>query len=141
MQFNSFPFLQVQARDPSGFSTLQIYKKLAVLRKLATFATGGLDYAVVNKNIFSFFRFSSVSHHPAYLVAINVGDEVSVDNYREYPGDFPPKKVFVPYRGYVVHNTGSGESSGLSPTSVIHFEKITLYPGEGVVIRFWPDQV
>lgn len=128
--------VEAQIRDTSGTSPIQLYKKIATLRKQHCFTSGGLEYAVVNKNIFSFFRWSPSSHHPSYLVAINIGDTQSTDNYRASPGGFPPNKASVPDRAYVVYTTGVA-SSQLAPTALVSLEKLTLQPGEGVVIRFW----
>ncbi len=80
-------YLQAQRTDASGRSPLQLYRDLARLRRQRTFQTGAFDFAVVNRNIFSFIRYAH--DQPDYLVAINVGKEPSTDNYRCVPLFYP----------------------------------------------------
>ncbi len=77
-------------------------------------------------------------NYPNYLVSINIGDEISTENYRDHIGAFPPKGLLFPDRGWVVHNTGNVKSKLLQEREEVWFDDtMTLYPGEGVVIRFW----
>ena len=118
------------------FSPLSLYRQLAELRRVHSFARGGFRYALVNKNIFSFTRY--YKNEPAHLIAINIGNSPSSDDYREYKNQLPPSRVHAPYRGYVVANTGNMRDPKLNVRSVLTFDEITLHPGEGVIIRYWP---
>ena len=115
---------------------MQVYRQVAELRRLQPFSRGEFAYSLVSKNIFSFIRY--LGKEPAYLVAINLGDTPSVDDYREYKHGLPVDRVAVPYRGYVVVTTGKSEQGGLKVNDVVTFDNIALGPGEGVIIRFWP---
>jgi len=128
--------VKAQMNAESQTSTLQLYRQLAELRRIQSFSRGGFQYALVNKNIFSFVRY--FEWEPAHLVALNLGDSPSSDDYREYKTELPPSGVHAPYRGYVVANTGEMRDPNLKITGVVSFENITLYPGEGVIIRYWP---
>ena len=52
--------------------------------------------------------------------------------------EMPPTGHFMPRRGYVVYTTGHMTSAGLEPELPVPLDEITLHPGEGIVIRFWP---
>ena len=51
----------------------------------------------------------------------------------------PPTGHFMPRRGYVVYATGHMTSAGLEPQLPVPLDEIALHPGEGIVIRFWPQ--
>ena len=53
----------------------------------------------------------------------------------------PPNGRFMPHRGYVVYTTGHMTSASLGPQLPVPLDDITLHPGEGVVVRFWPQHV
>ena len=53
--------------------------------------------------------------------------------------EMPPTGHFMPRRGYVVYTTGHMTSAGLEPQLPVSLDEITLHPGEGIVIRFWPQ--
>ena len=61
-------------------------------------------------------------------------------HYRESgSSQMPPTGHFMPRRGYVVYTTGHKTFTGLEPQLPVSLDEITLYPGEGIVIRFWPQ--
>lgn len=63
---------------------------------------------------------------------------MSTDNYCLYDGKFPPAGKFVPDRGTVVLNTQNFEHSNYEIGKTVALNKITLKPGQGLVIKFWP---
>lgn len=126
---------QVQLNDPT--SHLNFYKRLAKLRHEIPFIKGDLDYAIVNEDIFSFIRF--VNGATGYLVAANFGQAEKVENFRKYKGKFPPGQGFVPIKGYVVMNTHNDDiHSEVKENTFVQLSKVSLRPGQGLVIRFWP---
>ena len=131
--------LQVQKKNPQ--SPLEIYRKLARLRKQPVFQTGEFDTAIANEDIYSFIRFSR--NRPVYLTAINFGTKVSTDNYRKYSGKVARHTTqatwdkFVPDEGTVVLNTQNFEHNQYDIGAIIDLESITLAPGQGLVIKFW----
>ena len=72
-----------------------------------------------------------------YLVTVNFGTEASTDNYTGYAGKFPPPGKFIPDQGSVVLNTLNFDHNRYDVGSVVDLEKLTLEPGQGLVIKFW----
>ena len=95
-----------------------------------------MDTVIANNNIYSFIRY--INRQPAYLIAINFGQEASSDNYRNYRGKFPPPGKFVPERGSVVLNSQNFKHAEYDVGKMVGFDKITLEPGQGLVLQFWP---
>jgi hypothetical protein len=57
---------------------LSIFKDLARMRQLPSFAWGNLSLLVVNEQVFSFLR--SAYDFPAFLVAMNISDKNALVN-------------------------------------------------------------
>ena len=110
-------------QNRTGNNTLQVYRKLARLRKQETFLRGSMQYVVINDNVFSFVR--HYRGHPAYLVALNFGKESSVDDHSCFLGSN--------------HNRGSVEivsgNSTVREETKLDLKKLKLAPGEGLVIK------
>ena len=106
-----------------GNNTLQLYRKLARLRKQETFLRGSMQYVVINDKVFSFVR--HYRGHPAYLAALNFGKESSVDDH----------SCFLSSN----HNQGSVEivsgNSTAREETTLDLKKLKLVPGEGLVIK------
>ena len=110
-------------QNRTGNNTLQVYRKLARLRKQETFLRGSMQYVVITDNVFSFVRHSR--GHPTYLVALNFGKESSVDDHSYFLSSN--------------HNEGyveiiSGNSTAREETK-LNLKKLKLVPGEGLVIK------
>ncbi|KAJ8038478.1 Maltase 1 [Holothuria leucospilota] len=74
--------VQEQSEDPQ--SILNHYKNLTELRiTTSAFQTNHLVYALVDDDIFAFFRFPDAedAEDPAYLVAINFGDGIVTSDF------------------------------------------------------------
>ena len=104
-------------------SHLEIYRRLAQLRKLEEFRDSNLDFVTVNENILSFLRYNRNGEGGVYLVALNVGSRLSTDNY-EVPGrDWK--------QGKIVLNTESIEQDG----KVISLKNISIKVGQAIIIK------
>jgi hypothetical protein len=119
--------MQKQKHDPSGCSPLQLFHRLARLRKEVSFQYGRIQYATINTNIFSFMRFAKDS--APYLVAINFGAETSTDDYSLASGVAIGKVV-----AHARPNQSTEFNQQIREGMKVGLEKLTLHPGEGVVI-------
>jgi hypothetical protein len=106
------------------------------LRREKAIVRGDFDYGVVNHEIFSFIRFENGL--PGYLIAANFADTERVENFRRYDGKFPPGQGFVPQRAFLVLDSHAGNGSKLVENDFIKLDRVTLIPGQGLVMRFWP---
>jgi hypothetical protein len=113
--------LQAQRKDPTGRSPLQIYQRLAHLRKERSFIGSKIQFLIVNDNVISFMRFARDS--APYLIAANVGHTSSTDDYTILTGVAHGKVVLYAGNEYVVKD---GDLVSLS--------RLTLKPGEGIVV-------
>lgn len=111
----------MQRSDPSGRSPLQIYQRLAHLRKERSFLGSKIQFLIVNDNIISFMRFARDS--APYLIAMNVGHTTTADDYTLLTGVAHGKVVLYAGNEYAVKD---GDLVGLS--------RLTLKPGEGIVV-------
>ncbi|BFZ00304.1 hypothetical protein BsWGS_03346 [Bradybaena similaris] len=119
----NYTVYNVEAEKVDPGSYLNLYREYASLRSLDSFKYGDIDVNIVtNDNVLSYTR----SHRSErYLVAINFGQATSTDDYSV--------KVNAT-TGTVVSNTGDDNNS-LAKDSVVHLDKLTLAPGNGVVIK------
>lgn len=109
---------------------LKLYRKLAYLRENDVFKIGSLKAAVATKNIYSFIRY--LRGTSAYLVCINIGKEKESQDYSFLVGvDSGPLKLSYPSieNGKPVRTLKNDE--------IIHFDNLTLYPGEAMVIQLY----
>lgn len=116
--------VKVQRNKEGGMSPLQIYQRLTRLRRERSFSSGRLQFSIVNDNVISFMRFSKDG--APYLVALNLGNSVTTDDYTLSAG--------VSY-GKVVLYVSQLESSlsTVREGSKLNLAQLTLAPGEGVV--------
>lgn len=116
--------VEVQRNKEGGMSPLQIYQRLTRLRRERSFSSGRLQFSIVNDNVISFMRFSKDG--APYLVALNLGNSVTTDDYTLSAG--------VSY-GKVVLYVSQLESSlsTVREGSKLNLAQLTLAPGEGVV--------
>ena len=115
--------------DTSGRSSIQIYRKAALLRREASFRNNRIQYGVVNDHVFSYVRYKH--GHPAYLIAMNLGMNSSSDDYRTIQGlDATEGDIVI---SAVTRNTSLTEGSRAS------LRNITLQPGEAIIARLHVD--
>lgn len=115
-----------QITDPK--SPLALFKALAALRKTeSTFQTNHLKYAVLNENIFSFFRLSGNPTLVSFLVIVNAGDSPSTNDYH----------TALMNDDSVVHDIGVVEvSSGMDRNGhSVKLNKVSVAAGEGLVVK------
>lgn len=91
-----------------------------------------MTYCVHNKNIFSFVR--GFQKEPAYLVAINFGDEVASDDYwTELSAIFGT----APTDGEVVFSTSKDAEQKKGPKlNEALWKNLSLKPAEVVIVQF-----
>ncbi|XP_033635129.1 neutral and basic amino acid transport protein rBAT-like [Asterias rubens] len=109
-------------------SPLALFKTLANLRKTeSSFQTNHLKYAIVNEQIFSFFRLSGDSTLLSFLVIVNTGDSPSTDDYQ----------TALMNDDFVVHDSGVIEvSSGMDRNGAsVELNKISVASGEALVVK------
>ena len=87
-----------------------------------------MQFLVVNENVLSFMRFARDT--APYLIALNVGERASTDDYTVMTGMVRGKLVL--YAGTTL-NVEEGELISLSA--------LTLEPGEGVVAMLVFDEI
>jgi len=119
---------QVQRNDVRGRSTLQIYQRLSRLRKERSFLSSKIQFLVVNDNILSFMRFTRDT--APYLIALNLGDISSTDDYTLLTGLVRGKVVLY-----------SGTTMKVSDGDVIALSSVSLQPGEGLVAMLVLDEM
>ncbi len=119
--------MQAQKDDPSGLSTIQVYRKAAKLRKEPSFQNAKLQFCVVHDNILSYVRHTP--GHAAYLVALNMGNEPSTDDYSmAIPSGFTTSAE-------VVLTSAKLKEIDIVIGKTISIDKITLYPTEALVFK------
>lgn len=114
--------MEAQKKDPSGRSSIQMYKAAADLRNQPAFLNNDIDYCVVTEEIFSYTRFGP---EESYMVAINVGNNTSTEDYTYCASSHINS-------GAVVLTT---PTSTLRENDKVDLAKISLSPGEGIVVR------
>ena len=73
-----------------------------------------------------------------YLISMNVGRELAAGNFSGYSGKLLQPGNVIPDRGSVVLNTQNFDHDWYNIGEMVDLEKITLTPGQGLVIKFWP---
>ena len=119
----------MQRNDPSTTSTLQLYQRLATLRKYPSFQHGKLQYSVINENIFSFLRFAK--DNAPYLIILNFGSKPTIEDFSFSAG--------VGYGKVVAHAKGMTSSKEIKEGEKINLSKLHLEPAEGVVVLLLLD--
>lgn len=108
-------------------SSLQLFGKLARLRKELSFTAGEIQYAHIDNNVFSYMRFARNS--APYLVVVNIGDEASNLDLTETTG--------TRYGKVMVYATALQEKAirrSFSEGKTIDLNSVTVKPGEGLVL-------
>lgn len=117
--------LQQQLSDPSHSSPLQVFNRLAALRKHVSFYKGQIQYIAADDNVFAYTRFAKDS--APYLVVLNMGKSASVLDLMLATG--------VQSGKLIVHATGSRSSSRqLKEGDNVDIRSLSLQPGDGMVI-------
>ncbi|XP_067661212.1 alpha-glucosidase-like [Haliotis asinina] len=111
-------------KNTTGFSTIKLYRTLALLREDPPFRYGLLKTAVVNNNTYSYVRHAI--DFPQYLVAINFGNNTDTSDYSQAPVNAE--------EGVVVANTGNVNAT-YNVSSNVDLSRITLRPAQGLVIK------
>lgn len=101
-------------------SHLKLFRELALLREDPIFQTRDLDYAVITDNIFSFVR--KHGEQQTVLVAMNIGQVDSVNNYSERPVHGTFGNIIITTNNLVIGNNR------------IDLRNIKLTPGQGIVV-------
>ncbi|XP_046368722.2 alpha-glucosidase-like isoform X1 [Haliotis rufescens] len=109
----------------SQSSPLNLYRKLAVLRNEPCFQYGGLEYGIVNDNIFSYTR--STPAGESYLVTINFGHDVSIDNFANALNGVRLGEITLTTENFKSGKYHIGDKKDLY--------QLELYPGEGLIIK------
>jgi len=123
----TFVCQQVQRNDASGRSPLQIYQRLSRLRKERSFLSNKMQFLIVSDDILSFMRFTRDT--APYLIALNLGDHASTDDYTVMTGMVRGKVVLY-----------SGRTLNVVDGDLIALSALTLQPGEGIVAMLVSDE-
>jgi len=101
------------------------------VRQEPAFLWGRLENAVLNDNVFSFFRHAKGWSYTKYLVTVNVGNEMSNDSYIH-----SNPVVKCPEQGTVVAMTKphSDRTNNVHRGDRVVLSNLKVYPGEGFVI-------
>ena len=110
--------------DSSGRTPLQIYRRLAGLRREESFQRGSMQYVVITDNVFSFVR--HYKNHAPYLVAMNFGSVRSINDHAVIIGETIYKK------GKLEVATSDAE---VTPGAEVKLVSLSLEPAEGLVIK------
>ena len=86
-----------------------------------------MQFLVVNENIVSFMRFTRET--APYLIALNLGDRASTDDYTVMTGMVRGKVVLY-----------SGSSMKVVDGEFVTLSALTLQPGEGIVAMLVLDE-
>ncbi len=120
-------YYQAQKDDSSGLSIIQVYRKAAKLRKEPSFQNAKLQFCVVHDNILSYVRHTP--GHAAYLVALNLGNEPSTDDYTTTICSG------LKMSGEVVLVSGDLQYNSLHIGKTVNLKTICLYPAEAVIVQ------
>ena len=115
-----------QKQKSASLSSIKLYQTLASLRKEPAFHHGRIQNTIVTDNIYSFLRFAR--DQTPYFVVMNFGNEAATHDYTISAG--------VQYADIVAH--AAGDISTLqqrAKSRQVDLEKLTLQPGEGVVVK------
>jgi len=86
-----------------------------------------MQFLVVNENILSFMRFTRET--APYLIALNLGDRASTDDYTLMTGMVRGKVILY-----------SGSSLKVEDGDFVMLSALTLEPGEGIVAMLVLDE-
>ena len=97
-----------------------MYRSAAILRRQTAFRNNSLEYCISSDDILSYKR---ADGGDTYLVTMNLGDNISTDDYSTF---FPDKRNSE----IVLITPGSNFKEG-----PVDLKKITLNPGDGLVVH------
>ena len=119
---------QLQMREHQRVaSPLQLYGKLARLRKEVSFTVGEIQYSHVDANVYSYMRFARNS--APYLIIVNIGTTPSTLDLTATTGTRYGKVMAYAtpvQKGTVRRSFQDGQT--------IDLNSVTLKPGEGLVL-------
>ena len=122
--------LQVElsnAKEGHTLTTLQLYRRLVLLRDEGAFKRGRIHFVSTTKEIFSFMRFMKDDN--AYFIVLNFGD---IESHKDYF-----HSVGVLMGRVVCHVTGMASRDVLGEDDLVDLSNLTLAPGEGMVLRLF----
>ena len=108
-------------------NSLHLYKELAAMRKKPTFWSNKIIYHIITNEIFSYIRPSSYGSTKSYLVILNVGYKISTENYSHHKN--------ISEYGISMLITPGVQNGSLLPGNMICLEKLTLHPGDGIILE------
>ena len=113
-------------------SHIDIYRQVALIRKQSAFHKNQhLQFVTVNENILSYVRHNPTINTPPYLVAMNVGDVESMDNYVVQL----KKKWYRSYRtGKLLLNLESTDML-TRPGKYLALQNVSLKPGDAIIVE------
>ena len=118
-------FMQAQMEDATGKNPLQLYRSLSQLRKQPAFQRGDLRFVVISNLVFSFARHAGAGH-PTYLVVLNFGRALSLNDHSVILKDSVYKK------GIVVL---SSSNMNINVGSKVDLTNLKIAAGQGLVIK------
>ncbi|XP_078001324.1 amino acid transporter heavy chain SLC3A1-like [Glandiceps talaboti] len=121
----NYETVNVEAQSSDDKSVLSLFKALTSLRsgEERVFPVGSISYILVDDDIFSYIRESTLSGYNRYLVTINFGDSAREDDYFE-------QEESLPIEGEVVVSSLMDRNG-----KTVQLNKLFLDPGEGLVIK------
>jgi len=130
--------VRAQQAHGAGWTNLEVFKNITVLRKEPSFQWGRYeDGALSNKNIYAFVR--QAQGFDGFLVAINfspMGSDMSdpvADFHAARPDIVPKEGTIAATTGNIPHDRIADYAIGTKAP----LDRFVVRPGEGVIIR-WP---
>ena len=118
-------FLQSIDAHGASLNYLDVVRALNKLRTQPAFAWGQHITAAVNKNIYSFVR--KAEGHPGYLVALNVGENQSSDDYTSAVENLVSDKAEVAFASF--------DHSEFAVGTEVKMDNVLLRPGNVVIFK------
>ncbi|XP_005093171.2 alpha-glucosidase [Aplysia californica] len=114
--------VKTQTKSDGSSTSLTLYKALATLRQKPAFLCGGIEFAICNKEVFSYIREDKTSGE-RYLVALNVGKVPALSDFSGSPVNA------------TVEICTCSASKRLTTGQTVSLQGLTLNPGDGVVLK------
>ena len=116
-------------------SPMQLYAKLARLRKEVSFTAGEIQYSYVDDDVYSYMRFARNS--APYLILINIGTQPSTMDLTISTG--------TRYANVIVYAAPTQQQGTVRRSyqlgQTIDLNNVTLKPGEGLTLMLLLDIV
>ena len=118
----------LQDQQKNIASHLRMYSTLTRLRSEVSFHTGSMRFIVVNENIMSFLRHAR--NNIPYLVILNVGHQLSCDNYTLQIDGYSHLKGQISFDTSNMRDTNSCQLG-----YDVELKRICVGPGRGIVLK------